>query len=59
MGNDFDKSKPEKYLLYLDANNLYGYRMSKPFPIGEYKWMEEWELTRFKNQGFSMQGEFQ
>ena len=24
MGSEYDKSKPTKYLQYLDANNLYG-----------------------------------
>ena len=26
MGSEYDKSKPTKYLQYLDANNLYGWR---------------------------------
>ena len=29
-GSKYDKSKPTKYLQYLDANNLYGWAMSQP-----------------------------
>ena len=40
MGSEYDKSKPTKYLQYLDANNLYGWAMSQPLPIGEFRWVE-------------------
>ena len=40
MGFKYDKSKPTKYLQYLDANNLYGWAMSQPLPIGEFCWIE-------------------
>ena len=29
---DYDPSKPKKYITYYDANNLYGWVMSKPLP---------------------------
>ena len=31
MGEGYDSNKPSKYIIYLDANNLYGWAMSKPF----------------------------
>ena len=34
----YDPSKPKKYLLYLAANNLYGWAMSLPLPIRGFKW---------------------
>ena len=36
MGSEYDKSKPTKYLQYLDANNLYGWVMSQPLPTGYF-----------------------
>ncbi|XP_054723117.1 uncharacterized protein LOC129233064, partial [Uloborus diversus] len=36
---NFDPSSPSKYIMYLDANNLYGWAMSQPLPYGELKWM--------------------
>ena len=35
---DYDPSKPKKYIVYLDANNLYGWAMSKPLPKRDFKW---------------------
>ena len=40
MSSEYDKSKPTKYLQYLDANNLYGWAMSQPLPAGEFRWIE-------------------
>lgn len=37
--SNYDASKPSKNIMYLDANNLYGYAMSQCFPTGEFKWL--------------------
>ncbi|KAL9959333.1 hypothetical protein ACROYT_G032647 [Oculina patagonica] len=34
----YDPSKPKKYIQYLDANNLYGWAMSKQLPKSGFKW---------------------
>ena len=44
----YNKNITSSYLQYLDANNLYGWAMSKELPIGGFKWVnpkkytEEW-----------------
>ena len=47
MGDKYDPEKPTKYITYLDANNLYGWAMSKPLPTGGFKWMED--LKNWRN----------
>ena len=49
MGDRFDDKEPSKYITYLDANNLYGWAMSKPLPTHGFQLMnvselETWEL---------------
>ena len=36
-----DKSKPFKYVMYMDANNLYGWAMSQYLPTGGFRWLTE------------------
>ena len=47
--NNYDKSIKSSYLMYLDANNLYGWAMSKKLPVNGFKW--ENDLSRF-NENF-------
>ncbi|XP_046387447.1 uncharacterized protein LOC124157025 [Ischnura elegans] len=44
---EYDASIPNRYLLYLDANNLYGWAMSQPLPRGSFKWLSEEEIREF------------
>ena len=37
----YDKSLMDSYILYLDANNLYGYAMCEYLPKGNFKWNTE------------------
>ena len=38
LAPDYDASKLNSYIMYLDANNLYGSAMSKPLPKSGFKW---------------------
>ena len=38
--DEYDSSRPTKYLQYLDANNLYGWAMSQPLPTGGFEWVK-------------------
>ena len=35
---DYDKSKKSTYIIYLDANNLYGWAMQKKLPKNNFKY---------------------
>ena len=41
MGTEFDPTKDSKFITYLDANNLYGWALSKQLPTSEFKWMTD------------------
>ena len=47
---NYNKNKPS-YLMYLDANNLYGWAMCKKLPIGEFEWIhpEDYKEDIIKN----------
>ena len=49
MNEMYDKSKESAYIQYLDANNLYGWAMSKPLPTHGFEWMNESELENWKS----------
>ena len=42
---NYDKDIISSYLMYLDANNLYGWAMSQKLPVNGFKWVEK--LSRF------------
>ena len=48
MGDKFNSIEPSKFITYLDANNLYGYGMSKPLPTHGFQWMTKEELDIWK-----------
>ena len=45
----YDSNSPNKYIVYLDANNLYGRGMSQPLPTHEFEWMCEEELINWRS----------
>ena len=48
MKEKFDSSQPSKFVPYLDANNLYGWAMMKPLPVGDFHWMTGDELWNWR-----------
>ena len=42
----YNENEPSKYLMYLDANNLYGWAMSQYLPHGSFKWLSNEELNK-------------
>ena len=46
---EYDESKPDRFIFYLDANNLYGWAMSQLLPVGDFKWMTEEQLGNWQD----------
>ena len=46
---EYDQSKPDSFIFYLDANNLYGWAMSQLLPVSDFKWMTEEQLENWQD----------
>ena len=44
---NYDKNKESSYLKYYDWNNLCGWTMCEKLPIGNFKWIEKDDITKF------------
>lgn len=58
-----EDSEKDSRILYWDANNLYGWAMSQPMPIGNFYWDKNHDLNcsaneRFKKEAPSKMGPF-
>ena len=49
MGTEFDPAEETKFISYLNANNLFGWVMSKQLPTSGFKWMTDDELDDWKH----------
>ena len=45
---DYDPEKNNNYIMYYDANNLYGWAMSQPLPYSGFKWKEKGNFEKGK-----------
>ena len=43
---NFNENLPSKYIMYLDANNLYGWAMSQYLPTGNFKWLTKEQINK-------------
>ena len=43
---EYDEKELSKYIMYLDANNLYSWAMSQYLPTGGFKWMTDKEIEK-------------
>ena len=50
MGTEVDPTKESKFISYLDANNLYGWVMSKQLPASGFKSKTDDELYDWKQR---------
>ena len=42
---NYNNNEESSYIQYLDANNLYGWAMSKKFPVNGFKWLDTSETS--------------
>ena len=50
---DSDSNKKDKSIMYLDANNLYGWGMNQPIPYGEFDWLNKQEINELNLDSIS------
>ena len=43
---EYNEKTPSKYIMYLDATNLYGWAISQYLPTGNFKWMTDKEISK-------------
>ena len=43
---EYDEKASSKYIMYLDANNLYGWAMSQYLPTGRFRWMTQKQIDK-------------
>ena len=44
---NYDPESVDSHILYLDCTNLYGYAMTKPLPVKDFRWLTSDEINSF------------
>ena len=52
----YDEKAPSKYIMYLDASNLYGWAMSQYLPTVNFKWMTDKEISKIDLGKYKVDG---
>ena len=49
----YDDKAPSKYIMYLDANNLYSRAVSQYLPTGNFRWkkIEKLDISKYEEDG--------
>ncbi|KAK3099927.1 hypothetical protein FSP39_011908 [Pinctada imbricata] len=55
--SDYDPEKPSNYLLYLDANNLYGHSLCSSLPTHDFEWVENEKLRNLDITSIPREGD--
>ena len=54
MGDAYDPNKKSKYLMYWDANNLYGKAMTMPLAYKDFQWIDSKEWFELKDDAHNL-----
>ena len=52
--SSYDEVKPSKYIMYLDANNLYGWAMSQCLPTDRFKLLTQKQISKLELQNLAL-----
>lgn len=55
--SDYDPCQPSNYLMYLDANNLYGWAMSQSLPTHDFCWLNPDEMKTIDVHSMPLNGD--
>lgn len=58
MGVDYNAFKPNEYIIYLDANNLYKWAMMKCLPLFGFAWVSDLDIGVFSIADDNSEGYF-
>jgi hypothetical protein len=47
--SEYEPGKEIVHLPYMDANNLYGWAMSRPLPVRDFEWMNNGEMEKWRD----------
>ena len=47
---NYNNNEVSSYIQYLDANNLYGWTMSKKLPVNDFRWFDSDEINEINKE---------